>query len=154
MALDLAILAEKLSRYRKQFQAEVLDVSANTGIPVDVLSSYEAGKREPSGDHILILADYYQCDYRFFLSNEKLAPFEQTETLFRKHGEDLSPSDRWAIQEFLFLCECEESLMAMFQPLNRKPFSFTKSGSFQKQQGKNAAAALREHLGYSANQVP
>ena len=79
MALDLAILASKLSRYRGQFQATVEDVAAGTGIPVDVLAAYEDGTREPTGDHILIIADYYKCDYKFFLSNEKLAPFEQTE---------------------------------------------------------------------------
>lgn len=104
MAIDLAILGSKLSRYRQQFQANVSDVAAGTGIPIDVLTAYESGTCEPTGDHILIIADFYKCDYKFFLSNEKLAPFEQTETLFRMHGDALSAEDRWAIQEFLFLC--------------------------------------------------
>lgn len=154
MSLDLAFLGSKLSRYRNQFQASFDDVSSATGIPSDVLAGYENGSREPTGDHILILADFYKCDYKFFLSNEKLAPFEQTETLFRMHGDALSPADRWAIQEFLFLCECEETLLRMLpSTMSRQPFTFAKQGSFHKGHGKDAAAALRRHLGYAANEV-
>ncbi len=153
MSLDLELLGSKLSRYREQFNATVADVAVGTGIPADVLQAYEQGGREPTGDHILIIADYFKCDYKFFLSNEKLAPFEQTDTLFRIHGNDLSAGDRWAIQEFLFLCECEETLLNMVPVLNRKPFSFTKHGTFYKGHGKDAAAALRRHLGYEVNQI-
>ncbi len=126
MSLDLSILGSKLSRYREQFQATTAEVAVGTGIPLEVLSAYEGGAREPSGDHILIIADYYKCDYKFFLSNEKLAPFEQTETLFRMPGDALTREDRWAIQEFLFLCDCEEVLMNALPDLNRKPFVFQK----------------------------
>ncbi|MFV0442141.1 MAG: XRE family transcriptional regulator [Planctomycetaceae bacterium] len=154
MSLDLGLLGSKLFRYRSQFQSSLDDVSAATGIPSEALASYENGSREPTGDHILILADFYKCDYRFFLSNEKLAPFEQTETLFRMHGDVLSPADRWAIQEFLFLCECEETLLRMLpSTVPRTPFAFTKHGTFYKGHGKDAAAALRRHLGYAANEV-
>src|SRR5438132_8834334 len=113
MSLDLTLLASKLSRYRAQFKATRADVSAGTGIPEETVLAYEQGTREPTGDHILIIADFYKCDYNFFVSNEKLAPFEQTETLFRTHGDALSAEDRWAIQEFLFLCDCEETLLRM-----------------------------------------
>jgi len=153
VSLDLEILGSKLSRYRKQFEATVSDVATGTGIPSDVLQAYEQGAREPTGDHILIIADYFKCDYKFFLSNEKLAPFEQTETLFRIHGDDLTTEDRWAIQEFLFLCECEETLLKMVSVLDRKPFTFAKRGNFYKGHGKDAAAALRQHLGYDFNQI-
>ncbi len=153
MSLDLLLLGSKLSRYREQFNATVAEVAAGTGIPEDMLHAYEQGIREPTGDHILIIADYFKCDYKFFLSNETLAPFEQTDTLFRIHGNDLTAEDRWAIQEFLFLCECEETLLNMVPVLNRKPFSFTKRGTFYKDHGKDAAAALRRHLGYEANAI-
>jgi Zn-dependent peptidase ImmA (M78 family)/transcriptional regulator with XRE-family HTH domain len=153
MSLDLAILASKLSRYRNQFKATILEVAGRTGIPVDVVLAYEQGSREPTGDHILIIADYYKCDYKFFLSNEKLAPFEQTETLFRMHGDSLSVEDRWAIQEFLYLCECEETLLSMVPMLPRKPFSFSKQGQFFKGHGKEAALRLRSHLGYQSNEI-
>ena len=112
MPLDLGLFAKKLARYRQQFQADYEEVSQNTGIPREKLIALEQASLEPTGDDILILADYFKCDYKFFVSNEMLAPFEQTETLFRMHGDELSSEDRWAIQEFLFLCECEDYLLS------------------------------------------
>jgi Zn-dependent peptidase ImmA (M78 family) len=153
VALDLELLASKLRRYREQFELSVGEVSLATGIPEDSLTAYEKAEKEPTGDEILILSDYYKCDYRFFISGEQTAPFEKTETLFRTHGEQLSKEDRWAIQEFLFLCECEDYLMALLPSIDRKPFSFTKQGTYFKSHGEIAAAELRRHLGYNPNQI-
>ncbi len=61
--------------------------------------------------------------------------------------------DRWAIQEFLFLCECEEFLLNELKR-ERIRFSFKKQGIFFKGHGKQAAAALREHLDYAFNEIP
>lgn len=98
MPLDLTLLGSKLKRYRKQFDASINEISVKTGISENRLSEFEAGEKQPNGDEILILADLYKCDYKFFISNEKLAPFEQTETLFRKYGKEFSKEDRWAVQ--------------------------------------------------------
>lgn len=121
MAFDLSLFSSKLKRYREQFQWSLDEVSQATGISQRSLSELENGQRRPTGDEILILADYYRCDYKFFLSNEKLASFEQTETLFRRYGKDFSKQDRWSVQEFLFLCECEEFLMKLLPGHERKP---------------------------------
>ena len=43
--------------------------------------------------------------------------------------------------------------MSMVPVLNRKPFVFRKQGNYFKQQGMDAANALRAHLGYQTNQV-
>jgi Zn-dependent peptidase ImmA (M78 family) len=155
MAFDLRALGEKLQRYRNQFEASLQEVSQDTGIPESDLAAFEEGKREPSGDEILILADYYKCDYSFFTSNERLAAFEQTEVLFRKHGDEISRTDRWAIQEFLYLCACEEFLMRQLPTVTtRSEFKFQKRGTYFKGHGKEAAQALRQHLGYSAKDIP
>ncbi len=155
MAFDLRALGEKLRRYRNQFQASPQEVSQATGIPESDLTAFEEGKKEPSGDEILILADYYKCDYSFFTSNERRAAFEQTEVLFRKHGSEISKADRWAIQEFLYLCACEEFLMTQLPAVpDRSEFKFHKRGTFFKQHGQDAAQALRQHLGYSAREIP
>ena len=153
MAIDLQILGSKLRRYRDQVAASLDDVSTATGIPQQLLKDYEDARLEPTGDEILILADYYKCDYKFFISNEQLAAFEQTETLFRKYSAELSREDRWAILEFLFLCDSEEFLMRNLSSKNRVPFTFRKSGSYFKTHGIEAAAALRRHLGYSDKKV-
>ena len=153
MALNLELLASKLRRYREQFQTSISEVALVTGISEDSLVAYEKAEKEPTGDEILILADYYKCDYRFFITGEEVAPFEKTETLFRKHGEQLSKDDRWAIQEFLYLCECEEYLMELNPTLDRKLFTFEKRGTYYKGHGEEAAAALRRHLGYPQQQI-
>ena len=153
MVLDLELLASKLRRYREQFQATISEVSSATGISENSLTTFENAEKQPTGDEILILADFYKCDYRFFISGEQLAAFEQTETLFRKHGEQLSKEDRWAIQEFLYLCECEEFLMGILPVNQRKPFTFTKQGSFYKGHGEAAATTLRRNLGYAPNMI-
>ncbi|MGB6378034.1 MAG: XRE family transcriptional regulator [Syntrophobacteria bacterium] len=153
MALNLELLASKLRKYREQFQASIGEVALVTGISEGSLNAYENAEKEPTGDEILILADYFKCDYRFFITGEEVAPFEKTETLFRKHGKQLSKEDRWAIQEFLYLCECEENLMELLPGRDREPFTFAKHGTYYKGHGENAAAALRRHLGYSQHQI-
>lgn len=154
MPLELSTFADKLRRYREQFEATVEEVAEATGIAVATLTALEAGAQRPTGDEVLILADYFKCDYKFFVSNEQLAPFEQTEKLFRKFGKDISPADRWAIQEFLFLCECEAYLDAALERPPPRHFTFTKTGTYFKGHGTEAADQLRRHLGYAAHQVP
>ena len=94
----MKLFANKLERYRKQFEISFEELSAATGITKEKLVSYESGAAEPSGDEVLIIADYYKCDYKLFISNERLAPFEQTEKLFRMHGDEILKADRWAIK--------------------------------------------------------
>lgn len=153
MALDLQMMGSKLRRFRNQVEASIDEVSAATGISVKLLEDYEHARNQPTGDEILILADYYKCDFKFFISNEKLAAFEQTETLFRKFSAELSKADRWAILELLFLCECEEYLLNTLQSNTRSTFIFEKTGNHFKTHGAEAAAALRRHLGYDARTI-
>lgn len=153
MALDLAEFGSKLRRYREQLVLSHADVAQQTGIAQDRLSVLEQGAVNPTGDEILILADFYKCDYRFFISNERLAPFEQTENLYRRHGTEFSKDDRWRVQEFLFLCENEHFLM---QALGKKPATFKAKiqGTFYKAHGEAAAQSLRGFLGYGPQVVP
>ncbi|MCG9892795.1 MAG: XRE family transcriptional regulator [Thermosynechococcaceae cyanobacterium MS004] len=153
MTFDLSLFSSKLRKYREQLKTSLDEVSAATGISTQALATLENAKRRPTGDEVLILADYYQCDYQFFISNEKLAPFEQTETLYRRHGNEFSKEDRWTIQEFLFLCECEEFLLNAPPRRDYKPFRFSKVGDYFKGHGEQAATKLREHFGYSSIQV-
>lgn len=149
MALDIKQFGAKLVRYREQLQLRVSEIAVFTGIEELRLAGLEEGSLVPTGDEVLILADFYKCDYRFFISNEKLAPFEQTENLYRRHGNQFSKEDRWRVQEFLFLCESEEFLI---RELRRQTstFNFVPRGSFYKRHGEEAAAALRKHLGYNS----
>ncbi|SPS01522.1 ImmA/IrrE family metallo-endopeptidase [Cupriavidus taiwanensis] len=153
MAIDLRLLACKLEKYRAQLQESLNDVAISTGIDAARLAEIEAGQTAPTGDEVLILADHYRCDFKFFISNEQVAPFEQTETLYRARGTDFSKEDRRAVQEFLYLCETEDFLM---RELDRTPgsFAFSPSGDYFKGHAEAAASRLRSAMGHSDNAVP
>ena len=153
MAIDLHLLGSKLAKYRRQLKESLLDVEGSTGIESTRLARIEGGQTEPTGDEVLILADHYRCDFKFFISNEQVAPFEQTETLYRAHGSDFSKEDRRAVQDFLYLCETEDFLM---RELGRTPgsFVFSPSGNYFKGHGEAAADRLRSEIGHKENAVP
>jgi Zn-dependent peptidase ImmA (M78 family)/DNA-binding XRE family transcriptional regulator len=154
VALNLELVGSKIRRYREQLEISTQELSTATGIPIQRLEQCEAGKQEPTGDEILILADYFRCDYKFFISNERLAPFEQTDQLYRRYGKDFSKLDRRNVQDFLFLCESEEFLLReLGRAQNRQSFSFSKTGTFFKAHGEQAASMLRQKLGYSSREV-
>jgi Zn-dependent peptidase ImmA (M78 family) len=150
--IDLAEFARKLRSYRDQRQLTPTELATGTGIDLDRFQHFEAGDLTPTGDEVLIIADFFQCDYRFFVSNEKLAAFQQTETLYRKFGNEFTKNDRRSIQEFFFLCECEAFLLT---ELDRKiePFSFTPDEPYFKGHGEEAARVLRRHFSYAPNAV-
>lgn len=153
MAIDLKTLGSKLAKYRGQLKESIIEVASVTGIDAARLTAIEAGQVEATGDDVLILADHYRCDFKFFISNEQVAPFEQTETLYRAHGNDFTKEDRRAVQDFLYLCETEDFLM---RELGRLPkvFSFSPSGDYFKGHGEAAAASLRSALGHDDRAVP
>lgn len=153
MAINLAALGRKLRKYRDQLQDTVAEVAEVTGISGERLTDMEAGRVEPTGDEILILADHFQCDFRYFISNERLAPFEQTDTLYRMHGGEFSKADRRAVQEFLYLCETEAFLM---KELRREhiEFEFRPTDGFMKGHGEPAAKALLKALQFPDHELP
>lgn len=153
MGIDLKALGAKLAKYRGQLTESIGEVASATGIDAERLAAIEEGQSEPTGDEILILADHYRCDFKFFISSEQVAPFEQTETLYRAHGADFTKEDRRAVQDFLYLCETEAFLMQALG-LRRTEFAFTPSGSFFKGHGADAAARLRATLRHTDNAVP
>src|SRR5882757_4432222 len=111
MSLDLNSLGNKISRCRNHLQLSVSEVSQNTGLPEDRIQDIEKGQIEPSGDEILILADFFKQDYQFFISNQQKSASEQIDVLYRKFGNDFSKEDRWVVQEFIFLYECEQFVL-------------------------------------------
>lgn len=153
MSINLQVLGSKLAKYRDQLEESLEEVGEATGIEVARLRAIEGGEQEPTGDEVLILADYYRCDFKYFISNEHSAPFEQTDTLYRAHGREFSKRDRAAIQEFLYLCDIEEYLMRELGKTMR-PFYHTTSGDYFKGHGEAAAAALRRAMGHSEREVP
>jgi Zn-dependent peptidase ImmA (M78 family) len=153
MGINLKTLGGKLRKYREQLQESLSDVAVATGIEGPRLSAIEVGAVEPSGDEVLILSDHYRCDYKFFVSNERAAPFEQTETLYRAHGDDFSKEDRRSIQDFLYLCETE-AFLTREMGISDPSFKYSPRGGLHKDQGAAGAAALRSYFGYEDRAVP
>jgi Zn-dependent peptidase ImmA (M78 family)/transcriptional regulator with XRE-family HTH domain len=151
--LDLIEFGKKLRRYREQLQLTALEVLSGTGISEDRLEAFERGEITPTGDEVLILADFFHCDYRFFVSNEKLSASEQTDLLYRRYGTEFVKADRRRVQEFLFLCECEQFLLSELQR-TVEVFRFVPSGTYFKGHADQAASALRQHFRYASNVVP
>jgi len=154
VALDLALFSDKLRRVRDLLRESIDDVVSATGISESRLALLESAAAEPTGDEILILADHFREDFRFFISNEQKTVLERTEKLFRAYDTDLNAADRRSIQEFLFLCDNEEFLYA---ELGRKPslrFTPMPSGTYAKGHGLTAARELRNLAGYQDTDVP
>lgn len=153
MSLDLQTIVTKLRQARELQSFGVEVVSQATGIASDRIKLIESGQSEPSGDEVLILANFYRHDFRDFLDDSRPAPFEQTDLLYRRYGDAFTPEDRRAIQEFLYLCEIESSLETELG-IPKTKFSFTPEGTFYKLHGELAAKALRTVLGYAPNAIP
>ena len=153
MSFDRAAFADKIYRSMEHLDVDGNEVVARTGIPEARFSILRSGGADPTGDEVLILADYFECDFKFFISNERLAAFEETDSLYRKHGDLFSKSDRRAIQQFLYLCECESWLWNA-NAHRADSFSFIPQGSNLKMQGHTAAIKLRVHFRYRDDQIP
>lgn len=153
MPIDHQAIARKLRKARELQSLNIKAVSEATGIAPDRIALIESGQSKPSGDDVLILANFYRHDFRNFLNDDRPAPFEQTDILYRRHGDAFTPQDRRAIQEFLFLCEIESSIEADLG-IQKAAFSFTPQGTHYKSHGQPAAKKLRSLLGYAPNAIP
>ncbi len=152
MAIELKTLGNKITQYRNLFSVSEQDLSQNTGIEIERLKQIENGKLEPSGDEILIIADFFKCDYNYFISNQKKSVFEQTDKLFRKFEGELSKIDKWTIQEVLYTAECEHYLDERLG-IKQSKYEFLPQGTYFKEHGIKAAESLRKHFNYKRNEL-
>lgn len=152
MSLNLSILGSKVAAYRQQLSDTVDEVAVATGVPEARITAIEAGVLEPTGDEILILSDYFRCDYKVFLSNDAAAGSPPAQALYRAKSEDFNKDDRRAVRDFLYLCETEHELASELGRLP-KPFELP-SATRAKRSAADGAAAVRAHLGYQDQELP
>lgn len=145
MAFDLKTFGNKLQRSRKQLQLEIQDVAQKTGIIEKKIVELENGNIEPTGDEVLIFADFYKQSYNYFISNQQKSSSEQIDILYRQFGNDFSKEDRWAIQEFIYLCECEQQVFNLIG-FEKAQFNYEPQGTFYKAHGEQGAIELRKAL--------
>ncbi len=153
MSVNLEILSKRLKQARTVLAYTLEDVCLNTEIEVSHLRAIEAGSVKPNGDEILILAAFYDCDFRGFIDEGRPAPVQQSDILFRRFGDAFTPQDRRSVQEFLYLCETETELETLLET-EKERFSFVPKGTFFKEHGQKAAEALRNQLRYQDIEVP
>ena len=153
MPPDYPAVARKLKQARELQMLSVEEVGQATSISAGRIASIETGRSKPTGDEVLILASFYRHDFRDFLDDQRPAPFDQADILFRRHGEAFTAADRRSIREFIYLCEIESNLEGELG-VKKESFRFAPIGTYYKGQGEQAAAALRNQLGYASNAVP
>jgi Zn-dependent peptidase ImmA (M78 family)/transcriptional regulator with XRE-family HTH domain len=152
MSFDLQLFSKKLLKCRTNLQMTLKEVAAHLGVTVSRLKALEAGDALPTGDEILIFSDFYKQDYQFFISNEYKTAIEQVQILYRKHGANFSKEDRWVVQEFLYLCECEQ---LVYEACNIQHLTYTPriAGTYFIGHGVDAAKDLRKALGLNTESL-
>lgn len=144
----------KLSAVRTAFGQEREALAQSSGIQADRLAVLESGGAEPTGDEVLILADRFKKNFRYFLTDDADDPDADVELLFRTNGDVLPPADRVAISEFVYLCRCQATLERDLERHAPRPgFQFRATGNYFKRHGQQCAADLRQHLGLNNNEV-
>jgi len=148
------LFSSKLKNLLDQLLLSDTEVSDSTGIPFQRFHALVTGQAEPSGDEVLILADFFKCDYKLLISNEKITSITQTEILFRRFSSDFSKEDRMAVREVYYMAEHEYFLQQLLNKTsgNRNFFQLP-IGKYFKQHGVDGAASLRKHLGYTDAEV-
>lgn len=152
MPLTLAILGAKVAAYRRDLSDTVEEVSAATGVAIDRIAAIESGRQEPTGDEILILSDYFRCDYKVFLTDDALPQVPAVHTLYRAKSGEFDKADRRALRDFMYLCETEHELERELGRLS-EPFE---SVQVIKSRGSvdEAVSAARSRLGYGEHSLP
>lgn len=154
MAFSIPVFSRKLQSLRNEHVQDLDTVATATGIPSTRLRDLEEGVAQPTGDEVLILADFYKRDFRFFLNDDAPDNAEKIGVLFREHGGELRPADRMAIAEFSYLCSCQAFLeQGLSRGALHPGFYFRATGTYYKGQGERCARELRRHLGLAKNEV-
>jgi len=146
MSFDTRLFGDKLRRLSEQAGFDVAGLAAATGISADRLASLRDSSIEPSGDEILILADVFKIDFKFFVSGDAQTPFGQMEILYRKFGDRIGAADRRAVAELLYLCDTEQDIQSDFGDSNHSRLTISKRGNHYKTHGEDAARDVRKHL--------
>lgn len=154
MAFTAKQFGRKLATTRTAFGQDRESLARSSGIRAERLALLEDGAADPTGDEVLILADRFKKNFRYFLADDAADPDAEIEFLFRTKGNDLPPSDRIAISEFVYLCRCQATLES---DLGRRPshpgFRFHPDGKYFIGHGQRCASELRRHLGLNDNEV-
>lgn len=154
MPFTTQAFARKLSDLRASFGETLGDVAAAVGIGSQALQALEAGTATPTGDEVLILADYFKCEFSWLIEDDASNPDENAAMMLRSESGRLAAADRHVIAEFMYLCKSQALLEDLLELRpSEDGFSFTTRGTFFKAHGKDCAHAFRQWHRLAPNAV-
>jgi len=156
MSFDYELLGKKLREAREGLLIELEEAAETLEMsPYDYVE-VETGQRHLTGDQIVLLANLYRHDFRYFVTGDYPSAESQIQEMFRLN-ENISQADRIAIQEFSRLCEyqafLEELLGNQYDPLpdyGQRDFGH----KYYKRQGEEAATWERDRLILGRQPIP
>ena len=136
---------KKLLALREGLDNTIEEVSSATAIVPARLRGMENGDFTPTGDEVLILADYFKSDFPWLIEDDEKNPDENVTMLLRSEGGRLSKLDRIAITEFLHMCKSQALLDDLLENRkNAETFFYQPKGRSFKNHGSECAHAFRE----------
>lgn len=115
MTIDHQTVAKKLRQARELQSFLVEAVSEETGIPTGRLEQFESEESVLSGDEVQIFANFHRHGFRYFWTKPVRLQREQTDILYRRHGDIFTFEDHRASQDFLG--------MSLFEILRKKGYA-------------------------------
>ncbi len=147
--------ARKLRDLRESFGNTVDEIGNATGIGTQALQALEGGTAVPSGDEVLMIADFFRCEFTWLIEDDASNPDQNISILLRAESQRLAAEDRHAIADFLHLCKSDallDDILGSQRPQS-KPFRFLPQGTFYKSQGIACANEYRAHNDLPPNAV-
>ena len=156
MSFDYHLLGKKLREARESLLIEPEEAAGALEMNLHDYAEVETGHRHLTGDQVVLLADLYRRDFRYFVAGDYPSAESQIQEMFRLN-EHISKADRVAIQEFSRLCEyqafLEELLGNQYGSLpdyGQHDFGHT----YYKGQGEEAATWERNRLVLGRQPIP
>lgn len=144
MAFTAKRFAQKLKDLRESFGNTVDEVADATGIQSQALLDLENGTITPTGDEVLILADFFKCEFPWLIEDDAINPDENAVLLLRSEGGRLAATDRHAIAEFMHLCKSQALIQDLLElHSNTDEFQIKVRGTYYKRQGVECAREFR-----------
>lgn len=109
MTFDYKILGKKLKEARESLLLSPKDAATKIEVKPDEYLEFEQGINKITGNQLILLIDFYQRDFRYFVTGDYPSAESQVQEMFRCNAA-LSQKDRMAIQKFVRLCEYEDFL--------------------------------------------
>lgn len=152
MSFDYKLLGKKFKEARESLLMSVEEVAKYLECDETYYNGIENGNiTSLDGDTIILLAQKFERDFRYFVSGDYPSAESQVKELFRQNSK-LTKKDRISIQKFIRLCEEKYNLEFILGKDKNLPIDYSKKifkSDNHKYQGISVAYLERERLNIS-----